>query len=174
MEPEWVTEFTSQCIYRNQESLKRILRCLEELDEVRLWERPNEHSNSVANIMLHLCGNITQYIISALGNTADNRKRDLEFSTPGGLGKKELIDKLQATIDQAHAILKQLDVAGLQKNYSVQGFQMSGLGIVIHVTEHLSYHTGQIAFWVKQLKNKDLEFYGGIDLNAKNQNEPTR
>ena len=170
MEPDFVTEFSSQCIFRNQESLKRILLCLEQFDETLLWERPNEHSNSAANIILHLCGNITQYMIAALGNAADQRKRALEFATIGGFKKKELIEKLQVTIGQANAILMNIDLAGLLKKYSVQGFHLSGIGIVIHVTEHLSYHTGQIAFWLKQLKNKDLGFYAGVDLNAKNEN----
>ena len=51
----------------------------------------------------------------------------------------------------------------------VQGFNFSGVGNIIHVTEHLSYHTGQIALWTKILKNKDLAFYGGVNLNAKNE-----
>jgi len=51
----------------------------------------------------------------------------------------------------------------------VQGYYHSGIGIIIHVTEHYSYHTGQIIFWVKLLKNKDLGFYAGIDLNVKNE-----
>jgi len=51
---------------------------------------------------------------------------------------------------------------------SVQGFSFSGVGVIIHAVEHYSYHTGQIAFWVKQLKEKDLGFYNGTDLNIKN------
>jgi uncharacterized damage-inducible protein DinB len=51
----------------------------------------------------------------------------------------------------------------------VQGFQLTGIGIVVHVVEHYSYHTGQIAFWTKQLRNKDIEFYGGRDLNMRNE-----
>jgi uncharacterized damage-inducible protein DinB len=169
MTPDFVTEFSSQCIFRNEESLKRILLCIETLDETLVWARPNEHSNSVGNIILHLCGNITQYVISCLGNTADKRQRASEFSTMGGFSKMELIEKLQLTIGHAHAILRHLTPADFEKKYSVQGFHLSGIGITIHVTEHLSYHTGQIAFWVKQLKNKELGFYDGIDLNANNE-----
>ena len=54
---------------------------------------------------------------------------------------------------------------------SVQGFNFSGIGILVHVVEHLSYHTGQIAFYTKQLKNEQLGFYGDIDLNVKNEGD---
>ena len=56
----------------------------------------------------------------------------------------------------------------LMRKRMVQGFEYSGIGIIIHVTEHFSYHTGQIAFWTKQLKNKDLGFYADRDLEIKN------
>jgi len=169
MTPDFVTEFSRQCISRNELSLQRITLCLDQLDETLLWTRPNEHSNSVANILLHLCGNITQYVISAMGNVPDIRQRPLEFSTREGFTKKELLEKLQATIHQAHAVLQQATPAAFERKYRVQGFHLSGIGIAIHITEHLSYHTGQIAFWVKQLDNKELGFYAGVDLNAKNE-----
>lgn len=67
-------------------------------------------------------------------------------------------------------VIENLDEPALIKSYSVQGFNLSGIGIIIHVTEHYSYHTGQIAFWIKILKNKGLGFYSNVDLNIKNRN----
>ena len=52
---------------------------------------------------------------------------------------------------------------------NVQGFTYTGMANIIHTIEHYSYHTGQIAFLTKLLKNKDLGFYGNMDLNIKNQ-----
>ena len=78
--------------------------------------------------------------------------------------------KLQQTTSEAIAVMESLDESALVKQYHVQGFQLSGIGIIIHVTEHYSYHTGQIAFWVKLLKNNDLGFYQNINLNVKNKN----
>ena len=117
---------------------------------------------------MHLCGNVTQYAISSLGETEDIRIRYKEFSTKDGLTKNELSAKLESTVNEAVCIIESTDEERLLKTYSVQGFDLSGIGIIIHVTEHYSYHTGQIAFWVKQLKNKDLGFYARIDLNVKN------
>jgi uncharacterized damage-inducible protein DinB len=163
-------EFINQSVYRINENTKRIIKCLNEIDETEIWQRPNENSNSIGNIILHLCGNIRQYIISSLGETEDVRIRDVEFSTKDGFNKSELLLKLNAIINEAVRVIESADEKRLLKLYSVQGFDLSGVGIIIHVTEHYSYHIGQIAFWVKQLKNKDLGFYSGVNLNVKNKN----
>ena len=163
-------EFVKGSIYRINESTKRVTKCLGEIDEIELWKRPNEHSNSIGNIMLHLCGNIGQYIISSLGQVEDICERDKEFSANETFKKNELLIKLQQTTSEAIAVMESLDESALVKQYHVQGFQLSGIGIIIHVTEHYSYHTGQIAFWVKLLKNSDLGFYQNINLNVKNKN----
>ena len=168
MENSFCKEFKEQCVYRNEENTKRIIQCLEKISETEIWKAPNESSNSMANIILHLCGNITQYIIAALGNHDDHRERDKEFSTTGGYNKAELIHKLSATVAQANDIIRHISEEALMKRYSVQGFNLSGIGIIIHVTEHYSNHTGQVAFWVKEIKNIDLGFYAGTDLNLKN------
>lgn len=166
----FLKEFTQQAVYRITENTKRIVKCLEEIDETEVWQRPNENSNAIGNIILHLCGNIRQYAISSLGKKEDIRVRDKEFSAKDGFSKKELSIRLESTIDEAIVIIKNLDEPALIKSYFVQGFKLSGIGIIVHVTEHYSYHTGQIAFWIKLLKNKDLGFYAGIDLNVKNKN----
>ena len=82
---------------------------------------------------------------------------------------RNLIKKLHITIEKAKSIIQKMDGDNLLRKRIVQGFQYSGMGIIIHVTEHYSYHTGQIAFWTKQLKNKDLGFYAGVNLNKKNE-----
>ena len=117
---------------------------------------------------MHLCGNITQYIISSLGESQDIRARNEEFSTTEGFSKIELLGKLLETTGKAKDIIALSTAEQLLRNREVQGFNLTGIGIVIHVVEHYSYHTGQIAFWVKQLKNKSLGFYNDKDLTKKN------
>ena len=160
-------EFIEQAIFRIEENPSRIKNCLERLTEEQVWQKPNESSNSVGNLILHLCGNITQYILSSLGNTKDLRARDLEFSTEGGFSKKELLEKINQVVLDAVEIINNCNEAQLLKIRKVQGFELSGIGIIIHVAEHLSYHTGQIAFWTKYLKDQDLGFYADFDLNIK-------
>ena len=163
-------EFIEQSIYRITENTQRIIKCLQEINEMETWQSPHESSNSVGNLLLHLCGNIRQYAISALGENEDTRERDKEFSAKSGHTKSELLNGLANTITEAVDIIKNSDENRLMKMYSVQGFNLSGIGIIIHVTEHYSYHTGQIAFWTKQIRNKDLGFYANVDLNVKNIN----
>jgi uncharacterized damage-inducible protein DinB len=161
-------EFIGQSIFRMEENNERIEKCLAMLSEEEVWKKPNPSSNSVGNLILHLCGNIRQWIVSSLGKAEDNRMRDLEFSTTEGFTKKELLDKLLTTVSEANTTLKNLKEKELLAKKSVQGYELSGLGIIIHVVEHYSYHAAQIAFWTKLLKDKDLEFYDDQDLNVKN------
>jgi len=170
MENVFAKEFIEQSIYRIEESTQRIIKCLDEIDDTEIWKSPNDQLNSIGNLILHLCGNIRQYTISALGGAKDTRERDKEFSTKTGPSKSALLNQLVHTVSEATGIIKNIDERSLTKIYSVQGFNLSGIGIIIHITEHYSYHTGQIAFWTKQIKNKDLGFYANIDLNVKNAN----
>ena len=168
MENPVANEVVRQCIDRMAGNTPKIRKCLELLTEEEVWHRPNASSNSVGNQLLHLCGNITQYILSSLAKTPDERQRDLEFSAQGGLTKAELLDRLESTVSKAIAIMGNLD-DDLLRVRSVQGYSYSAIGIMIHVVEHYSYHTGQIIFWTKLLKDMDMGFYAGVDLNRKNE-----
>ncbi|WP_299674252.1 DinB family protein [uncultured Tenacibaculum sp.] len=168
MNEELLNEFKEQIIFRLDESSRMNMKSLALISEEDVWKRFNQSSNSIGNLILHLCGNITQYAIASLGNKEDQRNRDLEFSTEEGYTKAELLNKLSGTVQEAKRIILETSQEEYLRKREVQGFNFSGIGIAIHVTEHYSYHTGQIAFWVKQLKNKDLGFYDGMDLTVKN------
>ncbi len=163
-----IAEFVENAIYRMDESTRMVKKGLTHISEKELWSRPNESSNSIANLILHLCGNITQYAISSLGSKEDIRDRDTEFSIHSNLTKAELLKKLTDTVEKAKSMIRDVSTNDWLRKRDVQGYTFSGIGIVIHVIEHYSYHTGQIAFCAKQLKNKDLGFYNGVDLTVKN------
>jgi len=141
---------------------------MDEMSEEEIWRRPNPSCNSIGNMVLHLCGNITQYIISSLGGVEDIRQRDLEFSAQGGFNKIELFSKLESTVTRATEIISTIHPEEMLTKHSVQGFDLSTIGIIVHVAEHYSYHTGQIVYWTKLLKGKDLAFYANTDLNKQN------
>lgn len=168
MEPI-ATEFISQSIFRMEENTPRIKKCLFQLTDAEVWIRPNQSINSIANLVLHLCGNITQYIISSLGGKPDTRIRDKEFSTTNGFTCNQLIDKITITVNDAITTIRSIDETELLRSRQVQGFNLTGIGIIIHVVEHYSYHTGQIALFTKLIKDNDLAFYAGVDLNKKNE-----
>lgn len=169
MTEELLQEFINGAIRYIDENTKKLKACLDELEEADTWRRPNEHSNSVGNLLLHLSGNIRQWVISSLGNIEDRRQREKEFAAIGGYTRSELKEKLFSTVEEAKAIIKNMTITEILKKRKVQAYSYSGISIILHVTEHYSYHTGQIIFWVKLLKDKDLGFYAGVDLNARNE-----
>ena len=151
-----------------EENVWRIEKILAMVNEEEVWYSPNDESNSIGHLILHLCGNVTQWIGSGIGTLPDLRERDLEFNTTDRLPKKILISKLYALrsiTDSALSTLK--DDRDLLDSHSVQGYNETALNIIIHVIEHFSYHTGQMAIITKYLKASDLGFYAGHDLNVK-------
>src|SRR5262245_24013258 len=122
----FLKEFTEQSAYYIGLNYPRIEKCLGELTEEEIWKRPNSSSNSTGNLILHLCGNITQYILSALGGMPDNRNRDSEFSATGGVNKAELLNKIKTVSENACGVIKSCSEEQLMKNYEVQGYTLSG------------------------------------------------
>lgn len=163
-----IKEFKEQAIFRLEENLPRIEKCFALLSEEEVWQAPNPASNSMANLILHLCGNIRQYIVSSLGNQPDTRQRDEEFATRNGYNKEELQQKINNTIAEAVQTIQDCSEEDMMRSRMVQGFELTGLGIILHVVEHYTYHVGQIAYYTKYLKNSDLGFYADLDLNIKN------
>ena len=162
------TQFINESCTYLALNLPRVKKCIELLTEDEIWHNPGTHTNSIANLILHLKGNITQYILSGLGGIRDTREREKEFTTKSGHTGDELYQMLETTVLEANKVLENLPVEMLTANYTVQGFTITGIGIIVHVTEHFSYHTGQIAFLTKYLKDEDLGFYSGLDLNQRN------
>jgi len=146
------------------ESLPRILKCLEQLSEKQIWWRPNESSNSIGNLVLHLCGNVSQWIGSGLGGFPDTRTRQAEFDKREGISRGELTQLLSFTMELIKPVITNLEAEELLHKRAVQTFEESGLSILVHVTEHFSYHTGQIAYITKMLTDNPLGFYEGIIL----------
>lgn len=149
------------------EGIPRIQKCLAQLNEKEVWQRPNEQSNSMGNLVLHLCGNVRQWVIAGLGHQEDVRQRQTEFDERGPISKVKLLVMLGELEKDVLPILAKVTEADLVAMHSVQGFQESGVSILVHVTEHFSYHVGQITYFVKALKDMDMQYYGGVDLDLK-------
>lgn len=149
------------------ESLPRILKCLDELSIEEIWHKQNENTNSVGNLVLHLCGNVRQYILSGIDGQEDIRERDLEFSERGPIDKSILKDKVSQLMKEVNLALDRISAEDMTRDVGVQGFDENVTAILIHVTEHFSYHVGQITFYTKFIKDLDTGYYAGLDLNAK-------
>ena len=149
------------------ESLPRIRKCLAELTVEETWARPNEQTVSAGNLVLHLAGNVRQYVVATLGGVPDARERQKEFDEPGPLPAADLLGRLEKAMAEVSGVLDRIDPSTLLQTHRVQGFVESGLSILVHVVEHFSYHTGQIAYIAKSRKNVDLGFYRGRNLNLR-------
>ena len=141
-----------------QRYLPRIVRCLGELTEDQIWWRPNAASNSAGNLVLHLCGNIRQWIISGLGGAPDVRRRDAEFAERGPLARRILALRLKETVNEAVHVLRRLPPETLLQVHTIQGFRVTGLYAVFNVTEHFSHHAGQIFYIAKMKGARNLHF----------------
>lgn len=161
-------EFKKNALFRLDESLRMICIALGKIENDVLWKLPVENGITLGNQLLHSCGNMTQYIISSLGEQGDLRERDLEFVVDESKTLDDLIEKLKATVAASKETIENATQEQYIKIRMVQGFELSGVGVVLHAIEHFSYHTGQIAFWIKQLTREDLGFYNGKELNTNN------
>jgi len=146
------------------ESLPRIIVCLQRLDESAIWWRPNPPSNSIGNLVLHLCGNMRQWVYTGLGSGEDTRRRQAEFDEQGPVPREELIHLLHDTMALVRPVIEGIDADDLLRVRPVQTFEESGLTILVHVVEHFSYHTGQIAWITKMLTSAPLGFYDDVIL----------
>lgn len=146
------------------ESIPRLRKCLGELSEDDVWYRPNVQSNSVGNLVLHLCGNARQWIVSGLGGLPDARRRQDEFDEKGPLPTALLLAKLDELESDVQQVLAELTEEDLIRLRPVQIYEESGIAILVHVIEHFSYHVGQVSYFVKARKNIDLGYYADQNL----------
>ena len=138
--------------------LPRIERCLRMLSEKEIWWRPNASSNSAGNLVLHLNGNVRQWIVAGLGGKPFSRERAKEFSERGPIPRRRLIALLRSTVQEAGSTIASLTAANLEREFTIQGFQVTGLRALLHVTEHFAFHTGQIIYMTKLKRRRDLTF----------------
>jgi uncharacterized damage-inducible protein DinB len=146
-------------LFFKEDFLAQVKYCLEQMPDSDLWWRPNEQSNSVGNLVLHLCGNMRQWIVSSIGGVPFERDRDAEFSERRPVSKAELIARIDAVVNDVDKVLESLPTAGLLQRFAVQTYKTSQLHAIYHVVEHFSYHLGQILYIYKMRTGKDPEFY---------------
>ncbi len=145
--------------FLKDEYLPKLERCLEKLTDEQIWWRPNEESNSIGNLLLHLSGNARQWIVCGLGGQTDKRERDSEFEERRNISREELLSRLRQTMAEVDDTLARFDSQKLLDEYPIQGTKSTALAAIFHVTEHFSMHTGQIILFTKMLASVDLVFY---------------
>jgi uncharacterized damage-inducible protein DinB len=134
----------------------KIERCLDHLSDDDIWWRPNEASNSIGNLILHLCGNVTMWIIGGVGALPFERHRQLEFDERRKIPAAELRSRLKATVQQADDVISAVGADALLSRRQIQGYDVTVLEAIYHVVEHFGMHTGQIILLSKARVGHDL------------------
>ena len=156
-----------------EDYLVKINLAVAELTDEQIWWRPNEASNSIGNLILHLCGNARQWIVAGVGGEPSARDRASEFDRREPIPRAELLRLLEMTLGDVDDTLGSLDDAldtgnadsPLQRVCRPQGFEQTVLDAVYHVVEHFSYHTGQIVMLAKWHAGERISLYDDLQLN---------
>ena len=157
----WDQAFIDYSCTKLKQLTDHICTCLDQLSHDQIWLRGSENENAVGNLVLHLCGNVRQWIGFGVGGRPDVRTRDLEFAARGGEAI-ELKERLCATVAEAIALIRPLTPERLEQITKIQAYEISVLQAVYHVVEHFSGHAGQIIFFTKHYTGKDLAFYAHL------------
>ncbi|HEY6347449.1 MAG TPA: DUF1572 family protein [Bryobacteraceae bacterium] len=156
------SEFLSFSISKLEELTNRIEICISKLTPEQVWTRGGEQQNAAGNLLLHLNGNVRQWIVSGLCGAADRRQRDLEFSERAVLPPAELVSRLRETVTEAVAVLRTLSADQLIEPVRIQGYEGTKLTAIYHVIEHFAGHAFQIFLLTKFLTDEDLGFYAHL------------
>ncbi len=153
------TNFLNYAAEKLSQLCGRVETCLGKLTPDQIWMRGSENQNAVGNLVLHLNGNVRQWILSGVGGAANARIRDEEFAARGGMEPEALRRLLREAVNRATALITALPPERLVERTTIQGHDVTLLEAIFHVVEHFSGHTSQIIFVTKMLTGEDLGFY---------------
>lgn len=145
----------------------RLRKAVEPLTLQQIWWRPNPASNSIGNLILHLNGNVWQWIVASFNGLEDQRNRPAEFSATGDLPAADLLARLGETMEEVAKVLARLTLEDLLATYHIQGYTVTGLAAVYQVVEHFGLHYGQIVYIAKALEGRDLGFYSELNKTGR-------
>lgn len=164
--------FVDYSIQKLGQASGRIGVCLDKLSEEQVWAKGGGNENAVGNLVLHLCGNIGQWLISGVGGAPNTRDRDAEFAALGGIAVPELRELLQRGVEDGTAVIRAQTEETLARRIEVQKYDITVLEAIYHVVEHFAGHAGQIIFAAKMLTGEDLGFYGHLKYRAHAERTP--
>jgi Protein of unknown function (DUF1572) len=166
------SEFIEFSVSKLEELLGRIETCAARLTPEQIWMRGSDHQNAMGNLLLHLNGNVRQWILAGLGGTPDQRVRDVEFATREQLAPAQLTAQLRASVEAAVSVIRGLSAEDLLVPTRIQGYDGTKLAAVYHVVEHFAGHAFQIFFITKLLTGEDLAFYPHLSGGPRPANQP--
>ena len=155
-----------------EQLLSRIRDCLAKLKPDEIWARGHENENAIGNLVLHLTGNVRQWIVSGVGGAPDTRVRDAEFAARGGMATGELLERLESAVREAIGVIGKITAERMAQRVTIQKYDVTVMEAIFHVVEHFSQHTGQIIFATKMLTGEDLGFFKHLKASAHAEKTP--
>ena len=143
----------------------KLRHCVNALPPEAVWTRTDERSNSIGNLLIHLGGNVTEWILGGVGRQTISRYRAGEFAQKTGRDASKLLDDLEAVLRKADSVLAGLTAKDLDRSIVIQGRETTVIGAIYHVVEHFAMHTGQIVLLTKIHAPGKIRFYedaGGL------------
>ena len=157
MENEVAALFREYSCNKLDMMVKDMRACMARLTDVQVWERHGAHENAVGNLVLHLCGNMRQWVMHGIGGAKDVRVRETEFSADGGLTGAALMELFEKTVAEARGVIASLPAERMVEKITPQTHEVSVLGAVYQVVGHVQQHVGQIILLTKQMTRQDLD-----------------
>ena len=148
---ELVIQVGKEAAHELSDALGKIKHCVDQLDDARVWSRPHPSTNSIGNLLLHLEGNLTQWIVCGIGGAEDHRNRPAEFAEQGPIPKSNLIRRLEIAVANARAAFERLSGDELMRVRRIQGFDVTGLAAVFHSVPHFRGHTQEIVHLTRMI-----------------------
>ena len=157
MHSEIAALFLDASLRKLEQMHKHVETCLEKLEPQQIWLREAEHENTVGNLILHLCGNMRQWIMHGVGGAPDIRKRDEEFAASGGYTAGQLAQLFSSHLQEASAVIAAVLPERLTERIRPQNMDTTVLGAIYQVVGHVQMHVGQIIVITKRLTARDLD-----------------
>jgi len=153
--------FLAYASTRLHQSQKTITACLDKLTDDQQHHRNGDHENSILNLLLHLEGNMRQWILHGIANQPDIRQRDEEFTLTPSITPTAARASFNRTLDESAAVIAALSPDRLLEVIDPQPTSvwrnLTILESIFKVIGHVEMHTGQIILLTKQLAATDLD-----------------
>ncbi|HAA49487.1 MAG TPA: hypothetical protein DCE43_07185 [Planctomycetaceae bacterium] len=152
------TAVASETNRRLETSVRKIRHCIDQLSDDQLWWRPAEPMNSIGNLVLHLSGNLRQWIVAGVGGAIDNRNRPEEFSERGPIARDDLLALLDLAVNDSREALDGITAESLLRPLRIQGFELTALGAIFDSIPHFGGHTQEIVNLTRQQLGDSYRF----------------
>ena len=139
-------------------AVTRVKHAVHQLSDDDLWWRPHPDMNAAGNIMLHLCGNLSQWVLAGVGGEPFDRDRDGEFAVRDGIARDDMLARFDDVTTRSEQIIASLAADDLTRKTRIQGFDTTVIAAVMHAVSHLEGHAQELIYIARLRRGSDYQF----------------